>query len=151
MPVANPCLLDGCDRDSHARGFCKAHYQRLLRHGDLGEAAIRPSRATKLCARCGRRRRQAKSYCAACNRVLVRRWRERNRERDLENDRRWYADNREAILEKRREWKRLNPDKVRAQQQRWRERHREAARAQGRRYRDRHGDQINARKRKQRR
>jgi hypothetical protein len=143
MPVAKPCLLDGCEREVHARGVCKAHYQRLLRHGDPGEAAIRPSRATSLCARCGRRPRQANSYCAACNRVLVRQWRDENRERDLENERRWYADNREAILEKRREWQRLNPHKVRAQQQRWRERHREAARAQGRRYRERHGGEIN--------
>jgi ketosteroid isomerase-like protein len=53
---------------------------------------MRPSRATSLCFRCGQRPSQAHSYCTACNRVLVREWREANRERDLENDRRWYAD-----------------------------------------------------------
>jgi hypothetical protein len=147
MPMPRLCSLDGCDRDCAARGLCSAHYRRWLRHGDAGDAATRPSGATRLCARCGQRPRHANSYCKVCNRVLVRQWREENRERDLENDRRWYADNREAILEKRREWKRLNTDKVRTQQERWRERHREGARAQGRRYRELHGDEVNARRR----
>jgi hypothetical protein len=28
------CIVDGCDKRSHAGGMCAAHYHRLMRHGD---------------------------------------------------------------------------------------------------------------------
>lgn len=28
------CSVEGCDRDAERRGFCKAHYARVLKHGD---------------------------------------------------------------------------------------------------------------------
>jgi hypothetical protein len=28
------CVIDGCDRPAHARGWCSVHYNRFLRHGD---------------------------------------------------------------------------------------------------------------------
>ncbi len=28
------CAIDGCDRDTHARNWCKKHYDRWRRHGD---------------------------------------------------------------------------------------------------------------------
>jgi hypothetical protein len=36
------CKVKGCDRPAKARGFCPAHYKRVLIHGDpLAELAIR--------------------------------------------------------------------------------------------------------------
>lgn len=36
------CKVRGCQRDTHARGWCRAHYLRVLRSGDPGSARIRP-------------------------------------------------------------------------------------------------------------
>lgn len=29
-----PCLVEGCDRKNHAKGYCNLHHLRLLKHGD---------------------------------------------------------------------------------------------------------------------
>lgn len=29
-----PCSVEGCDKPRRSKGFCRAHYQRLQRHGD---------------------------------------------------------------------------------------------------------------------
>lgn len=39
------CTLDGCDRKHFARGFCRMHHMRFLRHGDPGPA--QPMKALK--------------------------------------------------------------------------------------------------------
>src|SRR5690242_13435179 len=32
--AAEPCSITDCKRSNHRRGFCVAHYQRLLKYGD---------------------------------------------------------------------------------------------------------------------
>jgi hypothetical protein len=29
-----PCLIEGCDRTNHAKGYCNLHHLRLIKHGD---------------------------------------------------------------------------------------------------------------------
>lgn len=36
-----PCAVDGCNRPSHTRGWCKSHYLRWKRLGDPGPATFR--------------------------------------------------------------------------------------------------------------
>jgi hypothetical protein len=36
--MQRPCLSFGCDRLAHSRGWCKAHYDRWYRHGDVRAA-----------------------------------------------------------------------------------------------------------------
>jgi hypothetical protein len=33
------CLVDGCDRQHEARGYCRTHYTRLYRHGAAADLA----------------------------------------------------------------------------------------------------------------
>lgn len=52
MSVANTlkCSIDGCDKGSSSRGWCKMHYTRWLRSGDAGEAGRRKRvRALECC------------------------------------------------------------------------------------------------------
>ncbi len=42
MDQALVCRLDGCERPVKTKGYCDVHYRRVLKHGDPGEAAIRP-------------------------------------------------------------------------------------------------------------
>jgi hypothetical protein len=35
MADKGTCLVEGCDRAAHSRGFCKAHYQRRLRGKEI--------------------------------------------------------------------------------------------------------------------
>lgn len=39
---SGPCWVEGCDRQSEARGFCRRHYQRLRAHGD--PLVVKPTR-----------------------------------------------------------------------------------------------------------
>lgn len=60
------CSVDGCEQDSAKRGYCNAHYLRVLRHGDPGPAR-RLRRAPGdivacLIAGCERRAR-SRGYC----------------------------------------------------------------------------------------
>ena len=59
-----PCVVEGCDRDRYAKGYCNAHYRRLWRTGDPGPAEIR----TKDPGRCSflgcQRDKSCKGLCA---------------------------------------------------------------------------------------
>ena len=35
-----PCSEDGCEKDSHTRGYCAAHYQRRKRTGEFSNSAL---------------------------------------------------------------------------------------------------------------
>lgn len=35
MKVGSPCIIDGCDKPSIARGWCSGHYHRWQRYGDV--------------------------------------------------------------------------------------------------------------------
>lgn len=43
FPGRPKCTIDGCDKPNDARGYCRKHYQRLMRVGDptIGEALTR--------------------------------------------------------------------------------------------------------------
>ena len=40
-PVRPACAVDGCERDSYRRGWCRPHFDRWKRHGTPGTAEIR--------------------------------------------------------------------------------------------------------------
>ncbi len=40
-PEQPRCSVDGCGIGRHARGLCPMHYERLMKRGDVGEAASR--------------------------------------------------------------------------------------------------------------
>lgn len=35
------CRVPGCPSDARSRGYCRAHYARVLRHGEPGEAVVK--------------------------------------------------------------------------------------------------------------
>ena len=39
----SPCTAKGCVEDAEAWGYCHGHYQRLLRHGEVGDEPLRGS------------------------------------------------------------------------------------------------------------
>lgn len=44
------CSVVGCDREDHTRGWCQAHYFRVLRNGYPGAAKVRPPKGNPSCA-----------------------------------------------------------------------------------------------------
>lgn len=40
-----PCSVGGCERDDICKGLCTMHYHRLIKHGEVGEAAPRRAAA----------------------------------------------------------------------------------------------------------
>ena len=55
---ARLCSIDGCETPHVARGWCRAHYDRWWRLGEIGLAGLRrrpsdPVAFSKVCSRCG--------------------------------------------------------------------------------------------------
>ena len=67
MKTPEHCKIDGCDRETVARGWCDAHYRRWRKHGDPGAATPihrlgePPTCAVEGCDRSAR----ARGYCNA--------------------------------------------------------------------------------------
>lgn len=61
------CVVDGCDKSVLSRGYCSAHYQRLLKHGDPhGGRPARVSRSGRSCSISGCTRSVvSRGYCEA--------------------------------------------------------------------------------------
>lgn len=57
------CSVDSCERSCYARGFCKGHYDRLIRTGDAGTTPIQPRRRNCQVGDCGNPH-HAQGYCS---------------------------------------------------------------------------------------
>lgn len=71
-----------------------------------------------------------------------RRWRDANRDKDLERKRRWHEENRDKLLERNRRYYEENHDKVLESNRRWREENRDKLMECQRRYYEENHDHI---------
>lgn len=63
------CIIEGCEKQAQARGWCPAHYARWRQNGDPGPAEVKPFRNPLLGQPCSvegcDRRISTRSYCVA--------------------------------------------------------------------------------------
>lgn len=83
-----------------------------------------------------------KSKCKQCRKEYLRRYRQKNREKVLEQRRRHYRENREKVLEQQRRYRQENREKIAERERRYRRENREKIAEYKRRYNQENWDYI---------
>ena len=142
------CSVRSCEQAIIAKGWCRKHYNRMLKHGstDLPPRKLPPQNLPRTFG-CGIEDCGEKHYGKGfCHRHYSQAWSSSNREhsRAVQAAYRAKPENRQKAIDRSRDWREDNPGRANEASREWYAKNRDAVREYKRKYREDNRDLIRA-------